>query len=93
MAFKNNLNPPTRFNGNFLDEPIEKGQVSLRWYQFLEQLADNFTATFNANGNVVLDVSGRPINPEIGVVIIDSALNIPIWFDGTDWRNFAGTIV
>lgn len=95
MSFKN-LNLPPRISGNFLDDPVERGQVGLRWYQLFEQIGDNFSNNFDNSGNLILQryaTVDRPDNPITDLVIIDQTLNLPIWFDGTNWRNFAGVIV
>lgn len=90
------LTIPPRVGGNFLDEPIERGQVGLRWYQLFEQTGDNFDSFLDNNGNIYLQryaTIDRPQNPVTDLVVVDSSLGLPIWFDGTNWRNFAGNVV
>lgn len=90
------LSIPPRIGGNFLDEPIERKQVSLQYYKMFEQIGDNFSAVFDNNGNLILQryaTTDRPTNPTLDLVVIDSTLGLPIWFDGTNWKNFAGVIV
>lgn len=95
MTYKQ-LSIPPRIGGNFLDEPMDRGQVGLRWYQLFEQTADNFANFLDNKGNLYLQrypTADRPSNPITDLVVVDSTLNLPIWFDGTNWRNFAGVIV
>lgn len=87
------LSIPPRIGGNFLDQPIEKGQVSLQFYKMFEQISDNFSNNFDLNGNLILTEGIRPNNPIKNVTIIDNVLGIPIFFDGTNWKNYLGTVV
>ncbi len=34
----------------------------------------------------------RPLTPTSGLMILDTTLNHPIFFDGTDWKDFSGSI-
>lgn len=90
------LTIPPRVGGNFLDEPIERRQVSLQYYKMFEQINDNFTNSFDNNGNLILQdyaTTERPTNPTNYLTVIDTTLGLPIWFDGTNWKDFAGNIV
>jgi len=87
---------PLRTRGHFLDEPVERGQVSFEWFKIFEQIANNFADRFDSSGNIILNryaTASRPTQPVDDVVIIDSDLGLPIWFDGSDWRDFAGNVV
>lgn len=90
------VNIPPRIGGNFLDAPTERGQVSVHFYKMFEQIQNNFNNAFDSNGNNILQsakTQDRPLNPIKYLTIVDLTLNLPIWFDGTEWRDYMGTIV
>ena len=35
----------------------------------------------------------RPISPKIYSSFFDTTLNKPLWWNGTEWRDAAGTII
>lgn len=37
--------------------------------------------------------ANRPINPVIGFLYFDTTLGVPVWYNGTVWKNAAGTEV
>ena len=39
------------------------------------------------------ETSNRPPSPVVGQMFFDTDLNVPIWFDGSDWVDAGGNIV
>lgn len=77
--------PTTEYERAYLDELTKQ----LRLY--FGQL-DNFTQAINtpANGST----ANRPTTLlQIGQFYFDTTLGYPIWYDGTDWVDAAGTVV
>ena len=77
--------PTTEYERAYLDEFTK--QLRLYFAQ-----VDNFTQAINtpASGTT----AARPIaNLQIGQFYFDVTLGIPIWYNGTVWKNASGTTV
>ena len=63
----------------------------------IESLAFKVIRRITLDGKFLHSESGisvlRPHSPNVGTQYFDETLNIPIWFNGTNWVNINGTIV
>jgi hypothetical protein len=66
--------------------------------QILNALRLYFNQLNNFTNNVVVPVSGTTIQRptlklQVGQIFYDTTLGIPIWYNGTVWKNASGTTV
>lgn len=70
--------------------------------RYIDQLTNALRLYFNQidnfTQNVTVPPSGATANRpterlEVGQYYFDTTLGIPIWYDGTNWINAAGTVV
>jgi hypothetical protein len=90
MSLINTKNPrlptaPLEYNKLFMD-------------QFEKVLSLYFNTVDNAIAGLIIPESGttanRPtIQVQIGQMFYDTTLQIPIWYNGTVWKNASGTAV
>jgi hypothetical protein len=77
--------PTTAYERAYFDEFTKQ----LRLYF---NTIDNFTQTINTPANGA--TADRPIiNLQVGQFYFDTTLGIPIWYNGTVWKNASGTTV
>lgn len=72
----------------------QKGSFSLyAWEDFInsDKLGNHRLKDFVLKGDLTGSI--RPSTSQIGLMFFDSALGIPIWYNGTNWVNSAGTVV
>ena len=81
---------------NLLVAPIVYDQ------RYIDQLNNALRLYFNQIDNFTQNVTVPPAGPtanrpterlEVGQYYFDTTLGIPIWYDGTNWINAAGTVV
>lgn len=90
MALINTKNPrlpaaPLEYNKLFMD-------------QFERVLGLYFNTVDNAIAGLIIPESGTTANRptlqlQIGQIYYDTTLQIPIWYNGTIWKNASGTAV
>lgn len=55
-----------------------------------------FTSPVINGGSFVLAsgvTASRPVTPSLGRLFLDTTINLPIWYDGSNWKDFAGNVV
>lgn len=90
MALISTKNPrlpaaPLEYNKSFMD-------------QFERVLGLYFNTIDNAVAGLIIPASGTTANRptlqlQIGQMFYDTSLGIPIWYNGTVWKNASGTTV
>lgn len=66
----------------------ESDSTPANWQRRVRDLVNQITRRTMDQG----PTASRPPNPDISTQYYDTTLGIPVWFDGTDWRDAAGTI-
>lgn len=78
------------FTDTVYDDTTIQGEVDLNTAKRSYPLADETKlGLIGVNG----DTASRPASPAIAQQYYDTTLGLPIWFNGTDWTNAAGTVV
>lgn len=94
MAYKK-ITFPQRIRGNFLDAPIERGQINLEYYKAFEQVTLNFNDLFSERGNLKLKgytTSERPSTPDNYELIYEADEGAVFVYNGADWVNVASVV-
>ena len=79
--------------------PIAPNDYSVQHFNVLNNVLRLFFTRVSTNINVLSvpaagDTASRPINKVgVGQLYFDTTLGLPIWWNGTDWIDAAGTVV